>query len=115
MFHPPAPMPRTAHLPLFSALMSGPPCDPLVDRSLSFAPATGFPVFLSTMYPDRRLLPRQSSAANEGAARTSASIAAAIGASAFFMPRKKNCPPEEIPRRAAKTAEGLNPRSLLGH
>src|ERR1700730_17337198 len=99
MFQPPAPRPRTAHLPLLSAVTSGPPCEPFVVRSLILAPAIGFPVFLSTMYPARRLLPRQSSAANADTATMTANIAVAMVKRVFFMPHKKNCPPEEIPRR----------------
>src|SRR5438093_8233498 len=101
MSHPPEPIPRTAHLPLLSAVMSGPPFEPFWLRKLSFAPLTGAPVFLSTTDPDRRLLPRQSSAANAAAAMK---IAAMI-VSVFFklgLPlgdasQKKNCPLEIFP------------------
>src|SRR5262249_27940172 len=71
------------HLPLASAVMSGPPLDPFWMRRLSLAPLTGAPVFLSTTLPVRRLLPRQSSEA-AAAAATSISIAAAMIAIVFF-------------------------------
>src|SRR5713226_4707719 len=81
MFQPPAAMPRTAHFPLLSAVISGPLLAPLSMRSLSFAPATGFPVFLSTTLPDSRLSPRQSSAAMRA---VPTSIAAAMIEIVFF-------------------------------
>src|SRR5260221_11136415 len=81
MFHPPAAIPSIAHLPLPSAVMSGPPLSPFWIRNLTFAFGTALPVPFSTMTPDRRLVPRQSSAPNRVA--TEHRIASAI-ADAFF-------------------------------
>src|ERR1044071_2201426 len=79
MFHCPLETPRTAHLPLESVVVSGPPWPPL--RSMTLAPAIGLPVALSVTTPERRLLPRQSSPANSVAARQRT---AAASANVFF-------------------------------
>ena len=81
MFHAPAARPRTAHLPLLSVVTSGPPLAPFWIRSLTVAPLTGAPVFLSTTTPESRLLPRQSS---DAASEAATSRSRATGVSAFF-------------------------------
>src|SRR6059036_1484838 len=103
MSHPPEPMPSTAHLPLLSAVMSGPPFEPFWLRKLSFAPLTGAPVFLSTTEPDRRLLPRQSSAPNAAAAMKIAAMIVSVffklNLPGEFLPEKE-LPAGDIPQRA---------------
>src|SRR6266498_303283 len=79
MFHCPDERPSTAHLPLESVVVSGPPLPPL--RSMTLAPATALPVALSVTTPARRLLPRQSSPAKSVAARQRI---AATSTSVFF-------------------------------
>src|SRR5262245_51524267 len=111
MFQLPAARPRTAHLPLASAVTSGPPLEPFWMRSESLAPGTGLPVFLLTTEPASRLSPRQSSPANAVIA-TSASKAVAMMAIGFFKAdllwgfwQKKEMPAGVIPQRAFGTAE----------